>query len=458
VFEGKFPEVVRARPEILGHHCTEGGLFEEAISYWRRAGEMAIRRSAHTAAVGHFKISIEMLNKLPETSRSAQLELDLQSLLGNTLMTTKGYTSPEVKEALDRCRELCQQVGDTSQLFSVLHGLWIFNAGSEDSQLSHELAKQCLDLAKRLQDPALIMEAHHAHGSTYLWCGEYTSALSHFEQGIELYDSNSSSSQVLPPGRENPGVVHKSHCAHTLWLLGYPDQALDMIGTALDLARELNHPFSMVFAQFSDALVRLFRGEYDLAIDQARIAVKTSEDQGFVLWIAWASTYLGSALVAVGLEKEGINCILQALDICQKSDLKIMKHYDIMLSEAYCRVGKIKEGLEIIENIQPFFEKKLWWKFFESELYRIKGELLLKRESPDLKGAETEFKKALEIACKKQAKSLELRAAISMSRLLIKQGKEREAHKLLSEVYGWFTEGFDTADLKEAKALLDDLS
>jgi predicted ATPase len=454
VMEEKFPETGWSRPEILGHHCTEADLFEEAIPYWQRAGEIAIRRSAHAVAADHFIMSLEMLNKLPEASRSAQLELDLQTSLGNTLMTTKGYTSPEVKKALDRCRELCRQVGETSHLFSELHRLWIFYVGWE-MQTSHELAEQCLALARRLEDPALIMEAHHALGTTYFWGGEYTSAGTHFEQGIKLYDSHPSGSQVLPPGREDPGVIHKSHSAHVLWLLGYPEQALERIGTALELGRELDHPFSMVFAQFSDALVRLFRGEYDNALTQAKIAVETSEDQGFGFWLAWANVYLGSAMGALGREDEGISHIKRGIDLSEAVGSG-MPHFYIMLAEVYWRVGKIEKGLDILDESQLIIEKS-GSRFFEAELHRIRGELLLNRAEEEDKKAEQEFKKAIELSRTKQANSLELRAALSMSKLWQKQGKKKGAYNLLSEVYGWFTEGFDTSDLKEAKELLDEL-
>ena len=456
VLEERFPEVARTRPEILGHHYTEAGLFEEAIPYWQRAGETAIRRSAHAVAAGHFTHSLEMLNKLPEASRSAQLELDLQTSLANTLMTIKGYGAQEVKQALDRCRELCLQVGETSHLFSVLHGLWIYYISQAEIQTSHEMAKQCLDLARSLEDPALVMEAHHALGSNYLWRGEYTSARSHFEQGIELYDSHRSGSWVLPPGREDPGVVHKSHSAHVLWLLGYPEQALERIGTALELGRELDHPFSMVFALFSDALVHLMRREYRQALDQAKIAVEISDEQGFGFWLGWARVYLGSAMSAMGRGEEGIKRLRLGLDFCQNTGMKVMKHHDVMLAEAYGRVGNIKEGLGILANAQPFVEKK-GVGFFEEELHRTKGELFLKQEPADEQRAETELNKALEIADIRQVKSLELRAALSMSRLWQKQEKKEKAYNLLSEVYGWFTEGFDTSDLKEAKELLDEL-
>jgi class 3 adenylate cyclase/predicted ATPase len=457
VLEAKFPEIVRTHPEILGHHCTEADLSEDAIPYWRRAGEIAIRRSAHTVATDHFSRSLEMLNKMPAASRSAQLELDLQALLGNTLMTVKGYGAPEVKQALDRCRELCQQVGESSQLFSVLHGLWIFYIAQAETQTSHELAQQCLDLSLRLEDPASITEAHHALGSNYLWRGEYVSASEHFEQGIKLYDSHSFDPHVLPPGREDPGIIHKSHSAHVLWILGYPERSLERIKTALELGRELDHPFSMVFAQFSDALVHLLRGEYDLALEQAKIAVETSVEMEFVFFQGWSRVYMGAAMAALGRGEEGIPHIKSGLDLCGEAGVKAWRHHDFFLAEAYGRVGKISEGLDTITKALPII-KKHGTRFFESELHRLKGELFLKKESPDVLGAETELKKALEIAGRRQAKSLELRAAVSMSRLWQKQGKEKESYKLLSDIYGWFTEGFDTNDLKEAKKLIKDLT
>ena len=456
VLEEGFSGVAETQPELLGHHYTEAGNAERAIPYWQRAGDIAIRRSAHMVAVAHFTRGLELFKALPDNPKRAQQELDLQMALGNTLMTIRGYGAPGVKRALDRARELCRQVGETSQLFPVLHGLWIFYIAQGESQTSHEMAEQCLDLAQRLKDPALLMEAHHALGSNFLWRGEYTSALKHFEQGSTLYDSLPSSSQVLPPGREDPGVVHKSHAAHALWLLGYPDRAIKKIQTAKELGRRLHHPFSMVFALFSEALIHLFCREFPLAMDQAEAAVEISKEQGFGLWLAWARVYLGSVLAAQGRGEEGISEICRGLDFINSS-IEVFHHFRVLLAEAYGKVGKIKEGFVSLAEAQKAMEKTGLW-FFEAELHRTRGELLLMQEIPDERNAEDEFRKAIEIARRKQAKSLELRAAFSLSRLWQKRGKKEEARNILSEIYGWFTEGFDTGDLKEAKALLEELS
>jgi predicted ATPase len=459
VLEERFPGTAVAQPELLAHHFTEAGITEKAVPYWQKAGEIAVRRSAHTIAIGHFENGIALIKKIPATPQRDQLELILQTSLGNTLMTIQGYGSPEVKNTLDRARDLCQKVGEPHQLFQVLHGLWIFYVARGETHTSHQFAEQCLDLATRIQDHVHLLEAHHALGSNFLWRGDYVSARKHFEQGINLYDSQPVGSHVLPPGREDPGVIHKCHAAHAFWILGYPDQALQMIQTAHDLVRELQHPFSRVFALFSHALIGLFRRELKTALEQAKAAVEISEKQGFGFWLAWAKLYLGSALAALGKGEEGIVHLSEGIDLCvKKVGIPIIPiHARVFLAEAFGNVGKIGEGLAELTEAEAMMEQMGAW-FYEEELHRIRGELLLLQGTRDEEGAEAAFRRALEVARRKEAKSLELRAAKSLSRLLHKQGKREEAQSVLSEVYGWFTEGFDTCDLQEAKKLLQELA
>jgi predicted ATPase len=340
----------------------------------------------------------------------------------------------------------------------VLHGLWVFYLTRAEMQTAHELAVQGIALANRLHDPISLVEAHHAMGVTFFYHGEYTSAQRHLEKGNKLYDSQPLGSHALVPSRDDPGVVCKSYDAHVLWLLGYPDKALQRAHTALTLARKLSHPYSIAFALISTTLVCLFRRETQLVLDYSDKAITISEEQGFSLWLTWATLYRGWALAENGQRDDGITDIRHALNFYQRSGTGLLQpHSRIFLSGAYSRVGKIEEGLAALAEAQIAIEKT-GVGFLEAELYRTRGELLLMHGSQDEQGAETEFRKAIDISRRKQAKSLELRAAISMSRLWNRQGGKGKAKKLLSEVYGWFTEGFDTADLTEANSLLDDLS
>jgi class 3 adenylate cyclase/predicted ATPase len=458
VLEEHFPKTVDAHPELLGHHCTEAGLIEQAITYWQKAGDMAIRRSAHVVAERHFARGIELVKTLPETIKRVQRELDLQTAYGTALMATRGFGAPEVKQALVRARELCEKAGETPQLFEILHGLWIFYLTQSELHTSLEIAEQILDIAKRIGDPASFLEAYHVLGANYFWQGEYISAQRNFEQTIAIYNSQPKSSRILLPRREDPAVICCAHLAELLWILGYPDKAVEKMDVAFDLANELVHPFSMGFALLSAALLHLFRREPRIACERAEAGVELAKEQKFVLWLAWSTSLLGAALAAQGRIEEGIAVICRGLDIHHATGtITGTVHLRILLAEVYGKAGKIKEGFSSLDEAQVVVEKNEGM-FYHAELYRTRGVLLLMQDRPNEQSAEEQFRKAVQVARQKQAKSLELRAAISLSRLLMKKGNKKEALHALTEIYNWFTEGFDTADLIEAKVLLTELS
>jgi predicted ATPase len=458
VLERRFPKAAELQPELLGHHYTEAGLVEQAIPYWQRAGDIAVNRSAHKEAAGHFGRGLELIKELPETPERAQGELELQTAYGTALMAIKGFGAPEVKQALVRARELCEMVEDTPKLFEILHGLWIFYLTQAELSTSQQIAEQLLKLAEQFKDPASVIEAHHVLGSNYWWCGKYDSAQTHNEQTIALYDSQPKSSRVLLPGREDPGVMCRTLAAKGMWSLGYPDQAVKKIVTAIDLAQELSHPFSAAYALLSAALIHLMRREGQQAQRRAEETISLSEEQGFALWLAWSTALRGSSLAMQGRDEEGIADLKKGIAACQATGTILSQmHLSIFLAEVYGKMGKIDNGHVELDKAQTIIGKNDGM-FYDSELYRIRGELLLLKDVSDHQGAETHFRKALDVARRRQSKSVELRASVSLSRLWQKQGKRDEARRLLSEIYGWFTEGFDTADLKEAKALLDELS
>jgi predicted ATPase len=456
--EQRLPRTIEMQPELLGHHYTEACLAEQAIPYWKRAGEIAVRRSANREAAGHFAKGLKLLESLPETPELIQHELDLQTALGTELMATKGYGVPEVKQAFDRAWELCQKIPETPQLIPVLHGLWIFYLARAELKTSLEIAEQIFNLAKRVQDPVSLREAHHVLGSNYMWLGEYKSSRTHFEQAITLYDSQPHVSDILHTGRKDPGVTCRSHIAEVIWILGYPEQAQQIIQEAIDLAQELCHPYSICFALLSAALVYLFRGDAKKARELAASAVTISIEHEFGLWLAMSKVYLGSALATQGMNEEGITQIYEGFNASEDTGTKVIQpHSRVLLAEAYGKAGKIREGLAVLDESQMEMEDT-GVKYYEAELHRIRGELLQMQSTPDENGVARNYQKAIDIAQRRQAKSLELRASVSLSRLLQKQGKREEARKLMESIYGWFTEGLDTTDLKEAKALLHQLS
>jgi predicted ATPase len=457
VLEKGFPDTMETQPELLAHHYTEAGLNEQAVGYWHQAGQRATQRSAHGDAIDHLTKGLEVLMTLPDTLERAQQELDVQTTLGPVLMSVKGFASLDTEQAYARARELCQQVGETSQLFPVLHGMFRFHMVRGELQTTRELAEQLFSLAQRAQDPALLLEAHRMLGQTMFWLGEIAPARVHLEQGMALYDPQQHRSHAFLYGQD-PGVLCRGFAAWPIWVLGYPDQALQSIHEALTLAQELAHPFSLAIALIVVALVHQFHREAQAVQERAEALIALSTEQGFPYWLALGTILRGWALTAQGEGAEGIGQIHQGLVAHRATGAEVHRPYLLsLLAEAYEEVGQTEEGLTVLAEALPIVDntgERNW----EAELHRRKGDLLLMQQGQKVGEAEACFRKALDIARRQQAKSLELRAAMSLSRLWQQQGKKEEAHQLLAEIYGWFTEGFDTADLKEAKVLLEELA
>jgi predicted ATPase len=460
VLEAQFLDICETQPELLAHHYTEAGLMAQAIPYWQRAGERAIERSANLEAIGHLTRGLEVLKTLPDTPERLQHELLLQTALGLSLTATKGYAAPEAGHAYARARELCLQAGEPPQLFQVLVGLLRFYQVRAEYQTAHELGEQLLRLAHRAQDPALLVEAHRGLGCILFFLGELPSARAHLEQSIALYDPQQHRSQAFLYGVD-PGISGLAYITWALWSLGYPDQALERGHESLTLARELAHPYSLAHALIFAARVHQLRQEGQAVQERAEAAMTLAIDQGFPYWLAFATILRGWALAEQGQREEGIAQIRQCLTAYQATGAELVRPYWLaLLAEACWKVGQAEEGLRALTEALAVAHKT-GEGFYEAELYRLKGELLQNVEG-GMRRAEwtTEacFQQALDIARRQQAKSLELRAAMSLSRLWQRQGKRAEAYTLLAPIYGWFTEGFDTADLQEAKALLDELT
>jgi class 3 adenylate cyclase/predicted ATPase len=466
MLEERFPDTTETQPELLARHYTEAGLVGQAVPYWQRAGQRTLERSANVEAIGHLTKGLELLQPLPHTPERAQQELTFQITLGAALVVTRGYAAPEVAKAYTRARALCQQLGETPQLFPVLWGLWNFYLGRE-LRTARELAEQLLSLAQRVQDPVLLLEAHNALGQTFSCRGELTPARAHLEQSIALYDPRQHRALAFLYGGEDPGVNYLYHTARILWSLGYPDQALGRIPEALTLAQELSHPHSLATALGVAAMVHQHRREGQAAQERAEALIRLATEQGFPYWVGYGTALRGWALAEQGQEEEGIAQVRGGMAVWQDTGTEIGRTYFLaLLAEAYGKAGQAEKGLAALADA-PALVDKTGDRRWEAELYRIKGELLLTQEGCRLQAvgfrentteAEECFHKAIDVARKQQAKSLELRAVLSLARLWQQQGKSTEAHQMLAEIYGWFTEGFDTKDLQEAKALLDALS
>ena len=457
VLEARFPTICAMQPELLAHHFTEASLREQAIGYWQQAGQRAIERSANLEAIGHLTTALDVLKTLPDTPERTQHELTLYTALGVPLRATKGFGAPEVGQVYARARALCQQVEETPQLSPVLRGLWEFYELQGELQTARELGEQLLILAQHVREEELLLVAHHVLGDTLVWLGEFAGARAHLEQGMALYHPQQHGSHAFLYGYDS-GVHGLSFGAWALWYLGYPDQALRRIHDALSLAQEVSHPFSLGFALAFAAWLHQLRREGHAAHERAAALIALAIDQGFPFWDSWGTVLRGWALAEQGQCAEGIAQLRQGIAAWRATGAELqLPYYLALLVEAYRKAGQVEEGLRVLAEALAAVHKT-GERQHEAELHRLKGALLLAQDGADAHEAECCFRQAMDVACQQQAKSLELRAALSLSRLWQQQGKQAEARELLGPIYGWFTEGFDTADLQEAQALLEELA
>jgi class 3 adenylate cyclase/predicted ATPase len=457
MLEARFPDTVETEPELVAHHYTEAGCSAQAVGYWQQAGERAMQRSANVEAIAHLRQGIELLTTLPETPARVQAELTLQTTLGPALMTTRGYAAPEVAATYHRARELCEQAEETPELFPVLWGLWVLYMGRAEHEKAQELAEQCLSLARRLDDPALLLEAHLALGDSWFHLGQLSQAHAHFEQIIRLYDPQQHHALAFRYANMDPGVVGLVFAGLTLWLLGYPEQALERANEALTLAQNLEHPYTLARGIYYTTFMHQWRREWQVVYERATTAITVATAQQVALVLAVGPIMRGWALAMQGQEAEGLTQLCQGLDAYRATGAAFQRpHFLGMLAEVHRSLGQPEAGLTALSEALALVETT-GERYYEAELHRLKGELLLQHAAPEMSHAETCFQQALDIARRQQAKSLEMRAAMSLSRLWQQQGKQAEARALLGPIYGWFTEGFETADLQDAKTLLDEL-
>jgi predicted ATPase/class 3 adenylate cyclase len=473
VLEAQFPDTAETQPELLAHHYTEAGLNTHAVPYWQRAGQRASERSAYVDAVAHLTQALVVLKPLPDTTERARQELVAQMTLGPVLMAIKGGGAPEVERVYTRARELCERVGQPAELFHVLWGVWFVYNHRGEHRRAREMGEELLSLAQRIQDPDLLLEAHHALWAILFFAGELTAARLHLEEGVRLYDPQRHRLHAARYTGHDPGVCCHVLTAQSLWLLGYPDQAVASSQVAIEIAQQLAHPYSVAFALSFAAMLHQCRCEAPLTHARAKAILTLGTEQGNPQVVERGLCLRGWALATSGHEEEGITEIRQALATYRSAGAKRDRPYYLaLLAEACAHGGQTTEGLEASAEALALLTTSgvRWW---EAELHRLRGELLLQSgvqspESsvvthhsglcrPDEAEAEACFQRALDLAHRQQAKSLELRTAMSLSRLWQRQGKRAEARALLAPIYGWFTEGFDTADLQEAKALLVEL-
>jgi class 3 adenylate cyclase/tetratricopeptide (TPR) repeat protein len=450
-----------AEPQVLAHHYTEAGDLVLAIPQWQLAGQMAIQRSANTEAVNHLTKALELLKTLPQTTSRSQQELALQITLSVPLMHTKGYASHELEAVYSRARELSNEVGESPQFFPMRFGMWMFYSLRAQYKTARELTEQLVTVAESTRDPGLLIEAHTARGVTLSFLGELLTARRHLEQAISLYEPERFSSHAYVYAQD-PGVHSLSYATLVLWLLGYPDQAREHSSKALTLAQGLSHPFSLAFAIIHVLYIHRFSYEVKLAEQRAQELLTLSIEHDFPITLAVGAAHLGWALAEQNRGEEGITLIRQAIDTWRAtgSSLFFQPFLLAILAEAYGKTGLPEDGLaELAEALD--IVNKTGERYWHAELYRLKGELTLQAQFQNSHftvrdDAEACFRSAIDVAQRQSAKSLELRSVISLSRLWWNRGKKAQARQMLMEVYGWFSEGFDTADLHAARTLLQE--
>lgn len=444
--------------ERLAHHYTEAGLAERAVGYWQQAGQRAIERSANVEAVGHLTKGLEVLETLPETPERNRQELGLLTALGAVQITTEGPGTAKVERAYERARDLRARFEESPEHydFVVLWGRWRL---CMDLKEALELANELLGLAESQNDAGMLLQAHHAQWATHFNLGELISCREHIEAGITLYEQQKHPSHTLLYGGHDTAVCGHSVAALTLWLLGYPDQGLLRADRSIALARKLDHAASLAHALDFALALDQYRQDPKTALERAEAMITFATEEGFPHYLARAMVFRGWAHTVLDEEPDsGIQEMVAGMEkqvqTGEEDDFPVFLH---MMAEGYAIAGRAEEGLSKVNRAIAIAKRRgvrHWW---GAELSRCKGQLLLTL-SPDNHGeAEAYFKRALRLSREQHAKSLELRAAISLADLWRTQGKSEAAREQLGEVFAWFSEGFDSRDLKQAKALLDKL-
>jgi class 3 adenylate cyclase/predicted ATPase len=457
VLEERLATAAEVQPEILAHHCANAGLTEKAVFYWQEAGERSKARSAMAEAIRQMRKALDLLSHLPDTPGRQRTEVGLQLALGGALIAAKGHAAEETGKAYARARHLCELLNDTPNLLKALWGVFVHHHVRAETNLSHRAAEELLDLAGRQSDTATLVAGHRAVGDSWLHRGELGAARAHLEQGLALYDpARHRSLTVL--FAENARVATLSFLSLTLGLLGFADQAQARSSEALADARELSHPISLAFALSVACRLHFVLGDPRIVRLRADELIALTTAQGFAFFLAMGTAYRGWTLVEAGEAEPGMDLLRRGIEGFKASGAAwTLPFYLAQLATGHAKMGRPEDGLGwLSEALVLTGRSGVRW--FEAELHRIRGELLRTAHPGATAEAEADFHRAITVARRQDAKLWELRAATSLARLWRDRGKRDEARALVAPVYGWFTEGFDTPDLKEAKALLDELS
>jgi DNA-binding SARP family transcriptional activator/predicted ATPase len=443
----------------LARHFEAAGLLDKAVIYYHQAGDRAMRLWANEEAIQHLAAGLALLETVPETPERAQQELAMQLALTAPLQAIKGYAAPETGRAYARARELALHggAGDSPQLVQALGLLGSYYSMRGDCEASLELYQRALSTAERLGDPLLVMTNQVGLGFLQTNRGEFAAALRQLEEAYGFYDPEQHRSLAVFMGQD-PGASAHSWTALSQWFLGYPDRALGHSREALTLAKASEHPFSLCFAHIIAGLMfHLLRREYGAARQHLAVVQALAAEEGFPLFQAGASTLGGWLLVEEGQVETGMSQMREGLVAWRATGTESNTAFYLGLQAEACgRAGEVAEGLQLLAQALEIVDRS-GERFYETELHRLQGQLLAQGGTADESDVAACYERALEVARRQQARSLELRATMSLARLWHKQGDRGKALRRLSAAYDWFGEGFETPDLREARALLEDL-
>jgi predicted ATPase len=456
VLEERFPETVATEPEVLAHHLSQAGLHGSAVEFWRKAGEIAFRRSANVEAIAHFARALEALATLPQSRERSERELGLQTELAVPLMATKGNSGVEVERAYSRARALCEELGKHEELFPVLRGLWNNSLARGQFQEAHDLAVRIAAQAEAHEGQLERALAYRALGSTQFFLGRFAEALEHTERAIAIDDSlesgDSDRTHLFLYG-ERPGIVSRQYGGWAAWYLGYPDRAVASFDAALSLAEKLGHAHTLAFANSFAAGMRNDRRDFAAALEYANVASRIATKHDLPLWSGESAVAMGFAEASLGRHAEGINRLRDGISGLHRiGDFHHRSHWLGLLAAAYLEAGAdrdalaaLDEALEVVAVTQGALRTRL---------DRLRGVLFARQGNATKPTPVFSERFARRQPCGEVAR---VARGNVPARLWNEQGRRAAASDLLAPVCGWFTEGLDTADLQDARALLQQL-
>jgi class 3 adenylate cyclase/predicted ATPase len=464
ILESQFPEIAEHQPELLARHCAEAGLIEKSAALWRKAGERSLERSALVEAAEQLTRALDQISALPATPARRRDQIKLQVALITPLIPLKGHAAPETKAAAERARLLIEQaealrepLEDPLILFSVRYAFWVANYVAFSGDVIRDLATEFLTLAEKQGATVPLMIGHRLMAISLASTGDIAKGRTHYDQALALYEPAEHRPLAMRFGQD-AGVTVLCHRSWALFCLGYPDAALADAENTIRYAREIGHAATLMHALAYASFIQIQSGNYPTAIALVDELVRLADEKGALLWKAIAITHQGWLFARTGKAWDAVHTITAGLQAWRSTGATVwVPLYLSHLARAYADIGNFEDAWRCIREATTAVEstkEKLW----ETEIYRTAGEIALLSPESNATEAEANFARALRVARTQQAKSWELRAAMGMARLLHAEGKRYEARRVLASVYGWFTEGFDTLDLKEAESLLDELA